>query len=190
MVCTQTRILWSTTLLDFLGTFFSSASALLPIFAREILQVGARGLGILYAAQSAGSVVAGAFLSFAGNVRKKGVLILWALALYGAATMLYGMSRWFLLSLFLLAIVGATDTVSTILRNTLRQLITPDHLRGRMGSVNMIFGRGGPQLGNLEAGIVAAWIGAPLSVITGGLATLVTAIIVARRFPQLRQYSG
>lgn len=184
----HSHILWATTLLDFLGTFFSSATALLPIFARDILRVGPQGLGILYAAQSVGSVITGGRMSFTGNIRRKGPLILWALAIYGTATMLYGMSRWFLLSLFFLALVGAADTFSTILRSTLRQLITPDHLRGRMNAVNMVFARGGPQLGNLEAGIVAAWIGAPLSVITGGLATLITAAAVAWWMPQLTHY--
>ena len=87
-----------------------------------------------------------------------------------------------------LALVGAADTFSTILRNTVRQFVTPDHLRGRMGSVNMLFARGGPQLGNLEAGMVAAVIGAPLSVVTGGVATVVLVALVAYFVPQLRTY--
>jgi MFS family permease len=124
-------------------------------------------------------------MSFVGDFRRKGRLILWALALYGAATALYGMSDWFVLSLLLLAVAGGADTFSTILRNTLRQLMTPDQLRGRMAAVNMVFARGGPQLGNMEAGLVAAWIGAPLSVITGGLATLMIVGMVAWRVPQL-----
>jgi MFS family permease len=182
------RILFSMILLDFLGTFFSSASVLLPIFAQEILNVGPKGLGMLYAAESFGAVVVGALMSWAGDVKKKGAMILWSLGAYGAATILYGISKSFVLSLLFLALVGAADTLSTILRNTLRQLITPDHLRGRMTSINMIFARGGPQLGNLEAGLVAAWIGAPLSVVTGGIATVIATAIVAWRVPQLRNY--
>jgi len=184
----RSQILLSTTLLDFVGSFFSSASALLPIFANEILRVGPQGLGILYAAESAGAVVAGVVMSLAGNVRRKGPLVLWALAVYGAATVLYGVSRWFVLSVLFLALVGAADTFSTILRNTIRQVVTPDYLRGRMGSVNMLFARGGPQLGNLEAGIVAGLIGAPLSVVTGGIATVLLVSIVAWRVRQLREY--
>jgi MFS family permease len=181
----RSEILFSTMLLDFVSSFFASASTLYPVFAHEILRVGPRGLGLLYSAQSVGAVVAGAGMSFVGDLRRKGRLILWALALYGAATALYGMSDWFVLSLLLLAVAGGADTFSTILRNTLRQLMTPDQLRGRMAAVNMVFARGGPQLGNMEAGLVAAWIGAPLSVITGGLATLMIVGMVAWRVPQL-----
>jgi MFS family permease len=184
----RSRMILSTTLLDFFGTFFSASSTLFPIFAHEVLKVGPRGLGILYSAQSIGAVTAGAGLSVAGDLKKKGIRVLSALTVYGAATALFGMSRSFTLSLMLLAVVGAADTFSAIVRNTLRQSITPDHFRGRMVAVNMVFSRGGPQLGNLEAGAVAEWIGAPLSVITGGIATVIIAAIVAWRVPQFRNY--
>jgi MFS family permease len=184
----HSKIVLGTMLLDFLCSFFSSASALLPIFAQEILKVGPRGLGILYASEAAGAVVAGAGMSMARDIRRKAHVFLWAIGIYGAATIVYGLSHWIVLSVLALALVGTADTVSTILRNTLRQIVTPDHLRGRMTAVSMIFARGGPQLGNLEAGIVAALIGAPLSVITGGLATLVTVALVAWFAPQLRNY--
>ncbi len=185
---TKTKIILSTMLLDFIATFFSSATSLLPIFAKEILNVGATGLGILYAAESAGAVIAGAAMSLVHNIKRKGHLVLWAVAAYGIATTLYGFSQVFWLSAFFLAIVGAADTVSTIMRNTLRQLATPDRLRGRMTGVNMIFFMGGPQLGNLEAGLVAALIGAPLSVITGGIATIIAVMATAWLAPQLREY--
>jgi MFS family permease len=185
----QSKIIRSTMLLDFIATFFSSASALLPIFAQDILHVGAEGLGILYAAESAGSIVAGIAVTVMGNIRKQGTVLLIAVAMYGVATTLYGTSSLFALSFLFLAGVGAADTVSTILRNTIRQIATPDHLRGRMTSVNMIFFMGGPQLGNLEAGVVAALIGAPLSVVTGGVATVIAVILVAILVPQLREYT-
>ena len=184
----SSRIILSTMLLDFLGSFFSSASSLLPIFAREILKVGAQGMGILYASESAGAVLAGVAISWLGNIRKKATVLLWALGIYGAATVVYGSSRWFLISAFFLGLVGAADTVGTILRNTIRQLATPDYLRGRMASINIIFSRGGPQLGNLEAGLVASLIGAPLSVMTGGIATVAIVILVAWLNPELRSY--
>ncbi len=184
----HSTIILSTALLDFFATFFSSASALLPIFAQDILHVGPQGLGILYSAESIGAVVAGLGVAFVGNVRHKGVVLLWAIALYGLATALYGASQWFLLSFILLACVGAADTVSTILRNTIRQIATPDYLRGRMTSVMMIFFMGGPQLGELEAGLVAAWLGAPLSVITGGVGTIIAVAIMAWLVPSLRNY--
>jgi len=186
----KSPMILSTMLLDFLATFFSSATSLLPIFATEILHVGAQGLGILYGAESIGAVVAGTIVSFLGNIKKQGAILLGAVAAYGAATTLYGMSNIFVLSFVLLALVGAADTVSTILRNTIRQLSTPDHLRGRMTSVTMIFFQGGPQLGNLEAGIVAALFGAPFSVISGGIATVIAVGIVAWLAPQLREYGG
>ena len=184
----RSQILFSTMLLDFFSTFFSASSTLFPIFAHEILKVGPKGLGMLYSAQSVGAVVSGTGMSFAGNVRKKGILVLSALTLYGAATAFFGMSHWFSLSLLLLAVVGGADTLSAILRNTLRQILTPDYLRGRMTSVNMIFSRGGQQLGNLEAGVVATLIGTPLSVITGGIATVITVAVAALLVPELRNY--
>ena len=186
----KSPMILSTMLLDFLATFFSSATSLLPIFATEILHVGAQGLGILYGAESIGALVAGTIVSFLGNLKKQGAILLGAVAAYGVATTLYGMSNIFGLSFVLLALVGAADTVSTILRNTIRQLSTPDHLRGRMTSVTMIFFQGGPQLGNFEAGIVAALFGAPFSVISGGIATVIAVGIVAWLAPQLREYGG
>ncbi len=182
------KIILSTMLLDFIATFFSSATSLLPIFAKDILRVGPSGYGLLTAAQSIGAVIAGVAMARLSYVHRKGRLMLWAVMAYGIATTLYGMSQWFALSLFFLALVGAADTISTIMRNTLRQVITPDHLRGRMTSVNMIFYFGGPQLGNLEAGLVAALIGAPLSVITGGIATVFAVAATAWLVPQLRNY--
>jgi predicted MFS family arabinose efflux permease len=113
-----------------------------------------------------------------------------SVAVFGLATMLFGVSRSFPLTFFALAVTGAADGVSTILRNTIRQLQTPDHLRGRMTSVNQIFFMGGPQLGELEAGLVAQWLGAPASVVTGGLGCVLAVLWVARRFPSLRTYDG
>ncbi len=184
----QTRIILGTMLLDFFATFFSSASALLPIFASDILRVGPEGLGLLYSAESVGAVVAGAGVSMFGKIKRQGAVLLVSVAIYGVATALYGMSQWFALSFLFLALLGAADTVSTILRNTIRQLATPDHLRGRMTSVNMIFFMGGPQLGNLEAGIVAALFGAPFSVVSGGVATVFFVALTAWLVPQVRRY--
>jgi MFS family permease/uncharacterized protein (DUF952 family) len=184
------KIITATMLLDFIATFFSSASALLPVFAKDILQVGPEGLGVLYGAESVGAVISGVIMARAGNIKRQGAILLVAVASYGVATAFYGASQLFVLSFFFLALVGASDTVSTILRNTIRQLATPDHLRGRMTSVNMIFFMGGPQLGNLEAGIVAALFGAPFSVISGGIATVIAVGLVAWLAPQLRNYKG
>ncbi|MDQ2744810.1 MAG: MFS transporter, partial [Chloroflexota bacterium] len=185
----RSPIILATMGLDFVATFFGSATALLPIFARDILHVGPTGYGPLYAAPSAGAVLAGVMMSFvAGRIRAQGKVILVAVAAYAAFTILFGLSRVFLLSLLFLAGVGASDTVSMILRQTVRQSTTPDALRGRMTSVNMVFFMGGPQLGEFEAGVVARLGGAPLSVVTGGIAALLLAGVIALTAGRLRAY--
>jgi MFS family permease len=179
----------STMLLDFLATFFSSATALLPIFAQDILRVGAKGYGWLYAAPAAGALVASAaMVPLTERIVRRGPTLLWAVAGYGLATVVFGVSRSFWLTFACLALTGATDTVSMIIRNIVRQLETPDRLRGRMTGVNMIFFMGGPQLGELEAGAVANWLGAPFSVISGGVGCLVCTIWVAISTPAVRRY--
>jgi MFS family permease len=179
----------STMLLDFLATFFSSATALLPIFAQDILRVGAKGYGWLYAAPAAGALVASAaMVPLTERIVRRGPTLLWAVAGYGLATVVFGVSRSFWLTFLCLALTGATDTVSMIIRNIVRQLETPDRLRGRMTGVNMIFFMGGPQLGELEAGAVANWLGAPFSVISGGVGCLVCTIWVAISTPAVRRY--
>ena len=184
----QSTIAFATMVLEFLASFFASANALLPIFANEIFKVGPEGLGILYAAQPVGALIAGATISFIGNVKRHGLIFLSALIVYGLATVLYGGSQWFALSLVFLAFIGAADATSAIVRNTIRQLATPDNLRGRVQSLNMIFVMGGPQLGNLEAGIVAALFGAPFSVISGGVATVITVGLIFWLAPKVRDY--
>ncbi|MBD0371683.1 MAG: MFS transporter [Pyrinomonadaceae bacterium] len=184
----RTPIIVQTMTLDFVATFFASATALLPIFAAEILQVGARGFGILAAAPAAGAVVAAFVMARLGNVRHQGKTVIVSVAVYGAATLAFGLSRIFWFSLLMLALTGAADTVSTVLRQTIRQLVTPNQLRGRMTSVNMIFFMGGPQLGELEAGAAAALIGPQLSVITGGIGCLIAALIAILTARSLMSY--
>src|SRR5881394_1928461 len=182
-------IVRSTMLLDFIATFFASATALLPIFAQDILHVGARGYGWLYAAPAVGAALAGIVMAYAiDRIERRGSVLLWAIAAYGAATVVFGISHTLWLTLLCLAAVGAADTVSTVIRNIIRQLETPDALRGRMTGVNMVFFMGGPQLGELEAGITAQFFGAVVSVVSGGLGCLLATAVVARREPRLRQY--
>ena len=182
-------IIRSTMLLDFFATFFSSATALLPIFAQDILRVGARGYGWLYAAPSIGAVLTSVLMvRLIERIEHRGRVLLWAIAAYGVATIVFGLSTWFWLTFLCLAATGAADTVSMVLRNVIRQFSTPDHLRGRMTGVNMVFFMGGPQLGELEAGAVAQWIGAPASVVTGGIGCVVATGWIAVRTPALRRY--
>jgi MFS family permease len=184
----SSRIIWGTMLLDFFATFFSSARSMLPIVAAEVLKTDGAGYGILATAQSVGAVIAGTIASLRGDIQRQGYVLLISVGVYGVATALFGMSTWFWLSYFLFALTGAGDTVSTVIRGTIRQLLTPDHLRGRMVSVNMIFFMGGPQLGELEAGVVAAIFGAPVAIITGGIATVIMTAWVAWKYPRLREY--
>ncbi len=179
----------STMLLDFFATFFSSAMALLPIFAQDILKVGARGYGWLYAGPSIGALVASLFMvRFIDHINRRGLVLLVAVTGYGLATVVFGISHTFGLTLLCLALTGATDSVSTVLRNLIRQLETPDHLRGRMTGINMAFFMGGPQLGEMEAGLVANWFGAPLSVISGGIGCLIATGWVTVATPALPRY--
>ena len=179
----------STMLLDFFATFFSSAMALLPIFAQDILRVGANGYGWLYAAPAVGALITSAALvPLTERIDRRGSTLLWAVALFGIATIGFGLSRSFWLTFFCLAMTGATDTVSMVIRNIVRQLETPDRLRGRMTGVNMVFFMGGPQLGELEAGAVANWLGATVSVVSGGIGCLIATLWVAASTPGLRHY--
>ena len=185
----RSPLIRSTMLLDFFATFFASATALLPIFAQDILHVGARGYGWLFAAPAIGSFITSlALVPATEHIRLRGPAIIWSVMGHGVATVVFGFSRSFWLTFACLALVGATDTVSTVLRNIIRQLETPDRLRGRMTGINMMFFIGGPQLGELEAGAVANAFGAPLSVITGGIGCLIATAWVALSTPGLRAY--
>jgi MFS family permease len=184
----NTPIIVQTMTLDFVATFFASATLLLPIFASERLHVSARGYGFLAAAPAIGSVITALVMARLGSFTKQGRLVVVSVAIFGVATALFGVSTVFWFSLLMLAVTGAADTVSTVLRQTIRQLVTPNHLRGRMTSINMMFFMGGPQLGELEAGLLAAAIGAPLSVVIGGVGSLISAAIAAVKSKSLMDF--
>ena len=160
--------------LDFGQNFFGSGRALLPVYARDILGVGPQGLGLLYSATSAGALVMGVVMSLRGPVQRPGVWVLVSVSIYGVFTALFGISHFFWLSFLMLAGAGAANTVSFVLRNTINQLVTPDEIRGRVTSVNSMFTNTGPQLGQFEAGALAAVIGPVGATALGGL--LVTSI--------------
>ncbi|MBI4501073.1 MAG: MFS transporter [Gemmatimonadetes bacterium] len=182
-------IIRSTMLVDFFATFFASANALLPIFAQDILHVGPRGYGWLYAAPSIGAVLASLLMvSLVDRIERRGAVLLWSVTGFGLATVVFGLSRSYWLTLACLGLIGAADTVSMVIRNVVRQMETPDELRGRMTGVNMIFFMGGPQLGEAEAGLVAQWLGATVSVVTGGIGCLIATSAVAAAEPVLRKY--
>jgi MFS family permease len=179
----------SSMLLDFFATFFSSATALLPIFAQDVLHIGARGYGWLYAAPAVGAVAGSiAMIRMQDAIEHRGRVLVWAVVIYGLSTVVFGFSRTFWLTFACLAASGLADAVSMVIRNLIRQLETPDALRGRMTGINMVFFMGGPQLGELEAGLVANWRGAPFSVVTGGLGCLVATAAIVAATPALWKY--
>jgi MFS family permease len=183
-------IILSTMVMDFFATFFSSANTLMPIIARDVLGVGVVAYGWLNAAQSVGAVLAAVILSQVNQLRRQGPLFLASVTIFGIATILFGMMRSFVLAFVALVLVGASDSVSTVIRNAIRQLQTPDYIRGRMTSVNQIFFTGGPQLGEVEAGLVAQFFGAPFAIISGGFGCLIAVAWIVHRWPQLRTYNG
>ncbi len=181
-------IIFSSMLLDFFATFFSSANALMPIFARDVLGVGEVGYGWLSAAQSMGAALAALAVSQLGELRRQGAMLLWAVVVFGLATVLFGFSDLFMISMLALMLIGGADSVSAIIRNTIRQIRTPDNLRGRMVGINQLFFIGGPQLGEIEASSIAQLFGAPFAVISGGIACVLSVAWIARRWPMLASY--
>ena len=186
-------ILWTMTL-DFFATLFSGAISLLPIVADQILHVGAQGYGWMRAAPGAGALIASVLTSVRPLARKQGPLLLWSVAAYGAATIVYGLSHNLVLTVIALAAAGAADLFSTVIRHTLRQVLTPDELRGRITGFNMMFVIGGPQLGEMEAGFVASLFapvafGTMISIVSGGAATVVLVGLMAALAPSLRNFT-
>lgn len=184
----KTPIIYGSMYIDFIATFFASASTLMPIFAVDILKVGPKELGLLYAAPSVGAVIAGLLFPFLSKIKNKGYLLLSAVCFFGLNTILFALSKNFYLSLIFIGLSGAGDIISVIIRNVIRQLNTPDHLRGRMTAINMLFYSAGPQLGETEAGFAANLMGTPLSVAFGGLATIIGAVYIAIKTPELLNY--
>ncbi len=186
----QSPIILSSMILDFFASFFSSANTLLPFVAKDILHVGAIQYGWLSAAQSMGDVSVALVVSQKTKIVKQGIILSVAVMIFGGATVIFGLSSGFWLTMAALILMGAADGISTIIRNTVRQMRTPDELRGRMVSINQIFFKGGPQLGEMESGLVAQAFSVPAAIITGGLGCIVAAALVLKKFPQLVKYSG
>jgi MFS family permease len=188
-ILTQPVIL-SSMMLDGFATIFASVTALLPIFAVDILNVGPEGYGLLTAAPPIGAAVIALILSFTKRIRHQGRTLLLAVGGFGLSAMLFGFSRSFALSFLALALTGGTDTLSQIIRSTIRQLQTPDHLRGRAVSIAQLFFAGGPELGQLEAGAMAQLFGPVIAVVSGSILCLIASAGIAIRFPELRRYQG
>jgi MFS family permease len=171
--------------LDLFAVLLGGVTALLPIFARDILAVGPDGLGVLRAAPGIGALVISVFLARWRPRRRVGHIMFTAVAGFGVATIVFGVSRSFPLSCLALAVLGATDMVSVVIRQTLVQLHTPDSMRGRVSAVNTLFVGTSNQLGDFRAGVTAALFGAIPSVLIGGIGTLLVVLISTRVFPAL-----
>ena len=167
------------------AVLLGGATALLPIFAKDVLHTGPWGLGLLRASPAVGALVLSLVLSRWPITRRAGRVLLSAVAVYGAATLVFGLSTSFALSMAALTVAGAADMVSVVIRQSLVQLDTPDEMRGRVSAVNSVFIGASNQLGEFESGVTAAWLGPVGSVLLGGVGTLLVAVMWIRLFPQL-----
>jgi MFS family permease len=172
--------------LDLFAVLFGGVTALLPIYARDILQTGPSGLGILRAAPAVGALLMTALLARHAIHRRVGLRMFQAVIAFGAATVIFAVSHWMWLSVAALAALGAADTVSVVIRFSLVQLATPDEMRGRVGAVNFLFINASNQLGQFESGVTAALFGAMPAAVLGGVGTIAIALLWMKLFPALR----
>jgi MFS family permease len=173
--------------LDLFAVLLGGAVALLPVYAREILNVGPWGLGVLRSAPGVGAVIMAVVLAHRPLQKRAGATMLWCVAGFGVFTIVFGLSHNIFLSLMSLLFIGALDMVSVIVRSTMVQLATPDEMRGRVSAVNMIFIGASNEFGQFESGITAQWFGTVPAVVFGGIGTLAVVATWAWLFPQLRR---
>jgi MFS family permease len=183
----RTQVLLAAITLDLFAVLLGGAITLLPIFAKDILRVGPFGLGWLQAASSLGAVGMAIFLAQRPAFKRSGPTLLLAVAGFGVATIIFGLSRWFWLSFLMLALLGALDNISVVIRGTLALVRTPDQMRGRVGAVNSLFIGASNQLGGLESGLTAQLLGPVGSVVLGGFGTILVVALVAIIWPEMRR---
>ena len=174
--------------LDLFAVLLGGATALLPVYAKDILRAGPSGLGLLQAALPLGSLICALVLAHRPPLKKAGRTLLWAVAIFGLATIGFGVSRWFWFSMVMLIVCGIVDNISVVVRHTLVQLLTPDEKRGRVSAVNSLFIGTSNELGGFESGFVANWFGPVFSVVSGGIGTILVVLVVALVWPQIRRY--
>jgi len=183
----RTQIILATITLDLFAVLLGGAVTLLPVYAKDILAVGPAGLGVLQAAPSIGAVLMGVVLAHLPPFRRAGLVLLAAVAGFGVATIVFGLSTSFWLSLLMLAALGALDNISVVIRNSLVLFLTPDDMRGRISAVNNIFIGASNQLGGFESGLTAQLFGPVWSVVGGGIGTVVVVLLVALAWPEIRR---
>lgn len=182
----QTKIILAALTLDLFAVLLGGATTLLPIFAKDILQVGPDGLGWLRAAPAIGALMMALAITHLPTMNQAGKTLLWAVGGFGAATVVFGLSHSFWLSLFMLVCIGALDSISVVVRQTLVQLRTPDEMRGRVSAVNGMFISSSNELGGFESGVAASLFGPVLAVVGGGIGTIAIVIAVALIWPEIR----
>jgi len=181
-------VIFGTITLDMFAVLLGGATALLPVYAKDILHVGPSGLGFLEAALPAGSLLCALVLAHRPPMQKAGRAMLVAVAAFGLATIAFGFSRSFVLSMVLLFVCGFADNISVVVRHTVVQLLTPDEKRGRVSAVNSLFIGTSNELGGFESGLLAHLFGPVFSVVTGGVGTILVVFAVASIWPQIRRY--
>ena len=182
----DTRVILAAITLDMFAVLFGGAVALLPVYATDILKVGAVGLGWMRAAPSIGAILMAFLLAHLPPMKQAGKTLLWAVAGFGLATIAFGVSRWFWFSVLMLGLLGALDNISVVIRHTLMLTRVPDEMRGRASAVNSIFIGTSNEMGAFESGSVAKLFGTIPSVVIGGIGTIVVVLAVAWFFPEMR----
>jgi MFS family permease len=183
----QTKIILAAITLDLFAVLLGGATTLLPIFAKDILHVGPDGLGWLRAAPAIGAFIMALTITYLPTMSQAGKTLLWAVGGFGAATIGFGLSQSFWFSLFMLVMIGALDSISVVVRQTLVQLRTPDEMRGRVSAVNGMFISTSNELGGFESGLAASLFGPVLAVVGGGIGTIAVVIAVAIIWPEIRK---
>jgi MFS family permease len=185
----QRQIIMGAITLDLFAVLLGGATTLLPIYARDILHVESLGFGTLRAAPAVGALCMAFLVAHRPPGRRAGIALMWSVAGFGVATVVFGLSRSFPLSLAMLFLIGALDNISVVIRQTLVQMLTPDEMRGRVAAVNSVFIGASNELGGFESGALAAWIGPVASVVSGGVGTLLVVLVVCWVWPQLVRYN-
>lgn len=183
----QNQLILAAITLDMFAVLLGGAIALLPIFAKDILHVGPVELGYLQAANSIGALTMAITLAYLPPLRKAGPALLWSVVGFGVVTIIFGLSHSFWLSMLMLILGGALDSISVVIRHTLVQIRTPDHLRGRVAAINSVFISASNELGGFESGLTAALFGPVISVVGGGIGTILVVIATATIWPGIRK---
>jgi MFS family permease len=181
----NTKLILATITLDLFAVLLGGFTYLLPVFVRDILKVSESWVGYLRAAEAAGAVFVALVIAHAPPMRRAGATMLWAVTGFGIATIVFGFSRWYLLSMLMMLFIGALDNISVVVRHTLVQMLTPDSMRGRVSAVNNIFIVASNDNGGVESGVTAWLFGAVISVVGGGIGTILVVIASALIWPQI-----